>query len=266
MTVRKRLLLVFDFDGVLLNSYALLAHTMAAFGLDVGDEERFRNRRKFLKYLGGGKELLNNLVGISLPKTRKLRERLTECYVERGRIYPEFVPLLNEAIANPVVHCGVVSRNFTLTPGPTIRTVLNRSGVDEAELDFVIPVPIGVKKIDILAGMRSTRYYESILCADEISDHHAALAAGYSSLIGSYGFDAAPRLRERGDVPESCIFDAPAQLAQALAEHLANYAVSPSVAASLTVPSTSKGAMCAAKSAVADAQEKRLARATHAER
>ena len=84
--LKKRLLLVLDFDGLLLNSYALLRDAMAIFGLDVGDEERFRNRRKFLKYLGGGKELLNNLVGMSLPKTRKLRLRLTEVYLEAGRV------------------------------------------------------------------------------------------------------------------------------------------------------------------------------------
>ena len=68
--MKKRLLMVLDFDGFLVNSYAILRDTMASFGLDVGDELRFKNRRKFLKYLGGGRELLNNLVGFSLPKTR----------------------------------------------------------------------------------------------------------------------------------------------------------------------------------------------------
>lgn len=220
----KHLLLVLDFDGVLLNSYALIRETMAAFDLDVGDEERFRNRRKFLKYLGGGKELLHNLVGITLPKTRKLRERLTQCYLECGEIYPEFTGVLNAAIVNPLIHCGIVSRNFTLQPGPTIRTVLRRSGINEADLDFVIPVPIGAKKIDVLAAMRSTRYRESILCADEIGDYHAAVAADYMSVIGSYGFDASTRLLTRGDVPATCIYHTPASLAQALSRRVAPYA------------------------------------------
>ena len=60
LVLTPRLLVVLDFDGLLINSYALLRDTMASFGLDVGDQERFRNRRKFLKYLGGGRELMHN--------------------------------------------------------------------------------------------------------------------------------------------------------------------------------------------------------------
>lgn len=211
-----RLLVVLDFDGVLLNSYALIRDTMAGFGLDVGDEERFRNRRKFLKYLGGGKELLNNLVGMTLPKSRRLRARLTECYRECGYMYPEFIDVVNRMIANPAIHCGIISRNFTLRPGPTIRAVLLRSGVDEANLDFVVPVPIGASKVEVLDAMISRRYREALLCADEIGDYRAAVATGYSCLIGSYGFDATDRLLERGQVPPECLYDTPGALARAL--------------------------------------------------
>ncbi len=221
--IDQGLLVVLDFDGLLINSYALLRDTMASFGLDVGDEERFRNRRKFLKYLGGGKELLPNLVGMSLPKTRKLRARLTECYRECGFIYPEFIDVLNRMIAEPAIHCGIVSRNFTLRPGPTIRRVLARSGVDEAQLDFVIPVPIGASKVDVLDGMLASRYHEALLCADEISDYRAACEAGYSTLMGAYGFDTSARLRERGEVPMACLYDTPEALAAALRLRLAPY-------------------------------------------
>jgi phosphoglycolate phosphatase-like HAD superfamily hydrolase len=212
----KRLLLVLDFDGFLLNSYALIQETMSAFGLDVGDEDRFRNRRKFLKYLGGGREIVQNLVRFALPGTRRLRQELTSCYREKGRLYPEFGDLLNAAIRDPRVHCGIVSRNFTLEPGPTIRTVLRRSGVDEAELDFLIPIPVGVRKDDVLAGMRSDRYHRSLLGADEIGDFRAGASAGYECLIGSYGFDTSDRLVRHGEVPESCIYESPSRLAQAL--------------------------------------------------
>lgn len=219
----KRLLVVLDFDGVLLNSYALLRETMASFGLDVGDEERFRNRRKFLKYLGGGKELLHNLIGMSLPKTRKLRARLTECYRESGFIYPEFIDVLNRMIAAPGIHCGVVSRNFTLRPGATIRAVLARSGVDESNLDFVVPVPVGATKVDVLEGMSASRYHEALLCADEIGDFRAAGEAGYRSLIGSYGFDTSERLLQHGEVPAACLYDTPEALAAALRVLIAPY-------------------------------------------
>ena len=221
--LKKRLLLVLDFDGLLLNSYALLRDAMAIFGLDVGDEERFRNRRKFLKYLGGGKELLNNLVGMSLPKTRKLRLRLTEVYLDAGRVYSDLGAVVNDAIASPQIHCGIVSRNYTVNPGPTIRRVLRNSGINEAELDFVIPIPIGIHKTEVLAGMRASRYFESILCGDEVGDYHAAVAADYDCLIGSYGFDTRDRLLSHGDVPAHCIFEDPATLAAALRRRLAPY-------------------------------------------
>jgi len=221
--MKKRLLVVLDFDGFLVNSYAILRETMASFGLDVGDEQRFKNRRKFLKYLGGGRELLNNLVGLSLPKTRRLRERLTESYNEAARVFPDYVPLLNEMIANPQVHVGVLSRNYALNPGPVIRAVLARSGVNEPDLDFVIPLPVGVKKGEVLAGMRSSRYVENLLVADEVGDYTAGLAAGYDCLMASYGFDTRERLMDKGEVPPSAIYDDPASLAGELAARLEPY-------------------------------------------
>jgi phosphoglycolate phosphatase len=220
--IRKRTLLVFDFDGLLVNSYSLIRETMAAFGLDVGDEDRFKNRRKFLKYFGGGKELLNNLVNFALPKTRKLRAQLTECYRESGAVYPEFLPLLNAAIANPTVHCGILSRNYTLEPGPTMRAVLKRSGVAEDDLDFVIPIPVGIGKTDVLAGLWSSRYFDAVLCGDEIGDYHAAVSAHYAPLIGSYGFDTRNRLIKHGELPAEVIHDSPAELTEALTGYLTN--------------------------------------------
>ncbi|MBX9608398.1 MAG: hypothetical protein K2Y51_19425 [Gammaproteobacteria bacterium] len=219
----KRVLVVLDFDGLLVNSYALLRDTMAGFGLDVGDEQRFRNRRKFLKYLGGGKELLNNLVGMGLPKTGRLRERLTACYCERGYVYPEFIDVLNRMIRSRHVHCGIVSRNFTLRPGTTIRTVLRRSGIAEEHLDFVVPIPVGAKKTEVLAGMWAARYQAALLLADEVGDYHAAREAGYESMMGTYGFDTRERLMRRGEVPSHALYDTPAELAAALRARLVGY-------------------------------------------
>ena len=261
--MKKRLLVVLDFDGFLVNSYAIIRDTMDAFGLDIGDELRFKNRRKFLKYFGGGKELLTNLVGFTLPKTRKLRARLTQAYIESAAVHSEYVELLNEMIANPQIHCGVVSRNYALDPGPTIRTVLARSGIDEADLDFVIPLPVGVKKGEVLAGMRSSRYGEMLLAADEIGDYAAGSAAGYDCLIGSYGFDTRERLIVKGEVPEHVIYDNPVSLAAALKARVAPYEVRSSVAplpvAESGFPSivrvSPKGARYPAKSAVQLAQE-----------
>lgn len=256
--MKKRLLMVLDFDGFLVNSYAILRDTMASFGLDVGDELRFKNRRKFLKYLGGGRELLNNLVGFSLPKTRRLRERLTEYYAEAAAVHAEYVPLLNEMIANPQIHCGVLSRNYAINPGPVIRAVLARSGVQEAHLDFVIPLPVGVKKGEVLAGMRSTRYVENLLAADEVGDYTAGVAAGYECLMASYGFDTRERLEVKGEVPAAQIYDEPSSMAAALAARLAPYAVrsgTSALASRTGLWGASNGARYEAKSAVQRVQE-----------
>lgn len=211
MIYGKPLLVVLDFDGFLVNSYALLKATFAHFGLDVGDEERFRNRRKFLKYFGGGREVLTHLVNISLPKKKKIRAALTEEFLAHGRVFPEFIPLVNQLIANPQAHVGILSRNYTFNPGPAMRTVLRHHGTDEQELDFVIPIPVGVKKTDVLAAMRCARYRRCLFGGDEIGDYDAAEAAGYIPIIASYGLDHRARLIDRG-VPARCIFDTPWQL------------------------------------------------------
>jgi phosphoglycolate phosphatase len=211
---KKDTLVVLDFDGFLVNSYGLLHATFRHFGLDIGDEERFRHRRKFLKYLGGGKEFIRNFVAYSLPKKEKIRNRLTEIYQKEGRIYPPFVPLINRMIKSPDIHVGVISRNFTLNPGRTIRTVLRNSLVDEHDLDFVIPIPVGAKKYDVLEGMKSHRYRQCIFGADEISDYNAAVDTGYNKiLMAGYGFDNRQRLVSQGEIPPDIIFDTPDELA-----------------------------------------------------
>lgn len=214
----KKLLCVLDFDGFLINSYQLLQATFASFGLDIGDAERFRHRRKFLKYLGGGKEFLGNLVRYSLPKQRKIRSSLTDIYQGEGRIYREFIPVVNAMIADPDVHAGIISRNFTLHPGMTIRKVLRNSGVAEQDLDFVIPLEVGVKKNAVLEGMRSDRFLRCIFGGDEVGDFRAANDIGYDTiLMASYGFDDRIRLVANGLVPGRLIFDTPEALASRLA-------------------------------------------------
>lgn len=219
--MRKQWLVVLDFDGFMVNSYEVVRQTMLSFGLDPGDEERFRNRRKFLKYLGGGKEVLGNLVRFPLPSTKRLRRRLTDCYLETALLYPAFTRLLNALIEHPQVHVGVVSRNFALDPGATIRAVMERSGVQEADLDFVIPLPVGVRKGEVLAGMHGGRFQRAILGGDEIGDYRCGEKAGYDCIIGSYGFDTRRRLLNKGEVPIGNVVDTPEQAARALLDSMA---------------------------------------------
>ena len=205
---QKHILIVLDFDGFLIDSYKVLKKTFVEFGLDIVDVERFQHRRKFLKYMGGGKEFLGNLVSYTLPKKQKIRKKLTDIYMEEGRIYPEFTNLLNRMIENPLCHIGIISRNFTHNLGLTIRRVLRNSDVNESDLDFVIPIPVGVKKHDVLEGMRSSRYVNTVFGADEIGDYRAASETGYDTIImASYGFDNRERLIKQGEVPPEIILD-----------------------------------------------------------
>ena len=213
----KETLVVLDFDGLLINSYALLKSTFSHFGLNVGDEGRFQDREKFLKYLGGGKEFIGNLVNLSLPKKKMIREQLTETYCTEGQVYPEFTSVINDMIDNPNIHVGIVSRNFTHHPGQTIRQVLKNSKITEAALDFIIPISVGVKKANVLEGMKASSYKQSIFAADEISDYRAAYDTGYDFiLMASYGFDTKRRLIKKGNIPEKIIFESPNKLANKL--------------------------------------------------
>ncbi len=216
-----RALVVLDFDGFLVNSYAVLHSTFEIFGLDIGDETRFRHRRKFLKYLGGGREILGNLVSYALPRKRRLRQTLTEQFLAHGRVYLAFTPLVNAMIASPRVHVGIVSRNFTLNPGTTMRAVLRHSGVREQDLDFVIPIPVGAEKRDVLDAMQSPRYDLALFGADEIGDYRAAKDAGYDAVMAGYGFDAAKRLIDKGQVPPDRVFDTPERVVGHLRARLA---------------------------------------------
>lgn len=212
----KQMIAVFDFDGFLINSYELIKHTFEKFGLDIGDENRFKNRRKFLKYMGGGKEILRNFVAFSLPNKRRLRKALTHEFMTYGRIYPEFKSTLNRMIDSPAIHVGILSRNFTTSPGTTIRTVLSNSGVKEASMDFVIPIPVGSKKTNVLKAMKSSQYQQCWFCGDEISDYRSACDAGYQVIMAGYGFDHRQRLMAKGGVPAESIFDDPRSAAQYL--------------------------------------------------
>ena len=217
----KRLLVVLDFDGLLVDSYALIRAAFADFDLDVGDARRFRDRRKFLKYLGGGREILPNLVRVALPRKRRIRAALTAHYRTSGRLFEPFVPYLNAMIAAPRVHVGIVSRNFTINPGMTIRQVLINSGIDEANLDFIIPISAGVKKHATLEGMNSSRYKKTLFGGDEIGDYKAALETGYDKImIGSYGFDNRQRLVKTGKIPEELIYDTQSSIVQAFEKSL----------------------------------------------
>ena len=76
---------------------------------------------------------------------------------------------------------------------------------------------MGVKKRDILEGMKSSRYKQCLFGADEVGDFRAAMETGYDTIfMASYGFDNRKRLISEGGVPTDIIFDTPKELAKHL--------------------------------------------------
>ena len=54
-------LIIFDADGTLIDAFSAIDTAFAHHGMNIGDLERFQERRKFFKYIGGIKEFPRNL-------------------------------------------------------------------------------------------------------------------------------------------------------------------------------------------------------------
>jgi phosphoglycolate phosphatase len=54
-------LIIIDADGTVIDAFSAIGTTFMQHGLDLGDLERFQQRRNLFKYLGGIKEFPRNL-------------------------------------------------------------------------------------------------------------------------------------------------------------------------------------------------------------
>lgn len=213
-------MVVFDADGTLIDTFPVVEKTFSLHGMDIGDLQRFKRRRKLLKYIGGLREFPKNL-GRQLEKSnrRRLKKTLTEVYREQASPFPYMIDLLLQLIDTPDVRVGIVSRNVTNEPEKTISAVLERHGVDCRKLDFLRCIPLGDGKATHFRTLRDEfdiNPLRAIACGDEHKDYVAAITAGMQALIASYGFEDHARLTDDFEIPPELISPSPAELAHRL--------------------------------------------------
>ena len=130
--------MVFDADGTTIDAFQAIESTFLRHGMDIGDLDRFRKRRKLFKYLGGLRELPTNLRRqFGKQSRRKLLATLTEVYRHEARLYPGIPELLSTLVATPGIRVGLVTRNVTVEPEETLRLLFRRHGIDTADFDYL---------------------------------------------------------------------------------------------------------------------------------
>ncbi len=213
-------LVVFDADGTTIDAFQAIETTFLRHGMDIGDLERFRKRRKLFKYLGGLRELPNNLrQQFGKQSRRKLLATLTDVYREEARLYPGIPELLSTLVDTPDIRVVLVTRNVTIDPAETLRQLFLRHGIDTGDFDDMACIALGDDKA---APIRAARLRFDInparayACGDEYRDYAAAVSCGMHPFIVSYGFEDAERLMAGFGVPADIIADSPAELAARL--------------------------------------------------
>lgn len=213
-------LVVFDADGTTIDAFQAIEATFLRHGMDIGDLDRFRKRRKLFKYLGGLRELPNNLrQQFGKQSRRKLLATLTEVYREEARLYPGIAELLATLVDTPNIRVCLVTRNVTIEPEETLRLLFRRHGIDTAAFDHLACIALGDDKA---APIRAARLRFDInparafACGDEYRDYAAAISCGMHPFIVSYGFEDAERLIAGFGIPADIVADSPVELAARL--------------------------------------------------
>jgi phosphoglycolate phosphatase len=209
---RERLV-IFDADGTTVDAFHAVEQSFLRHGMDLGDQGRFRRRRKLFKYLGGLREFPVNLRRQFGPQSRrKLLGTLTEFYRHEARLYPGIAELLQRLLAAPDIRVGLVTRNVTLEPQHTLKLLFARHGIDTDAFDYFSCIALGEDKT--LEFKHAREYYginpaRSYACGDEYGDYRAALGAGMYPFVVAYGVEDQARLSERYAVPGEFIASSP---------------------------------------------------------
>lgn len=213
-------LVVFDADGTTIDAFDAIETTFRRHGMDIGDLERFRKRRKLFKYLGGLRELPNNLrQQVGKQSRRKLLATLTEVYRNEASLFPGIAELVSTLMDAPGIRVGLVTRNVTIEPEETLRQLFRRHDIDTGAFDYMACISLREDKAGPLGAARvkfdinPARAYS---CGDEHRDYAAALACGLHPFIVSYGFEDAERLIGGFGVPAEVVADSPGELAARL--------------------------------------------------
>lgn len=213
-------LVVFDADGTTIDAFQAIKTTFLRHDMDIGDLERFRKRRKLFKYLGGLRELPNNLrQQFGKQSRKKLLATLTEVYRQEAMLYPGIAELLSTLLEAPGIRVGLVTRNITVEPAETLRQLFRRHGIDSDAFDYLACISLGEDKATPIRAAR--RLFDinparSYACGDEYRDYGAAVSCGMHPFIVSYGFENAERLIAGFGVPADVVAHSPAELVSRL--------------------------------------------------
>ncbi len=211
-------LIILDADGTTVDAFSAINQTFGAHDMDIGDIERFQNRRHIFKYLGGIRELPKNLRKQLKGRSRAaLIGTLTEVYREQASLYEGVGDLINRLIAAPDLRVGVITRNITQEPEETLQQLYRRNGVEVDALDFIIHLPLREDKAPAFRAIRDSfgvnpaRAYAS---GDEKRDFLAAIGSGMHPFMVAYGFESFDRLTKKIGVPEELISRHPLEFKQ----------------------------------------------------
>ena len=209
-------LVILDADGTTIDAFRAIEKTFLHHGMDIGPLVRFQKRRNLFKYLGGFKEMPQNLRRQIGPGRRtKLIATLTEVYREEARMFDGIEAMIRRLAAADDVRVGIVTRNITIDPLATLARLFERHGIAPDVLDFLVHLPLSEHK---LAYFRQTRERFGInpacafACGDEAKDFKAAVGAGMHSFMVSYGFEDFERLHGKHEIPVEVIARSPDEL------------------------------------------------------
>jgi phosphoglycolate phosphatase len=206
-------LIILDVDGTLVDAFSAIGIAFAQHGMDVGDLERFQKRRNLFKYIGGIKEFPRNLARHMGKHVRKeLLGTLTEVYREEALLYPGMAELISDLMEAPGIRVGMVTRNICDEPKTTLARLFARHDLDIGHLDFMHYLPLREDKTLHFKAAREQlgiNPARAFACGDEHRDYAAALAAGMSPFIVSYGFESYARLTLKFGIPEEVISQDP---------------------------------------------------------
>jgi phosphoglycolate phosphatase len=210
-------LVILDADGTTIDAFRAIEKTFAHHGMDIGPLARFQQRRNIFKYLGGLKEMPQNLrkqVGRGM-RTR-IVDTLTDVYREEAVMFAGMERLILRLAAAPGVKVGVVTRNITNNPIETLTRLFGRHGIEPDLLDFLVHLPLSEDKLPYFRrtreefGVNPARAYA---CGDEAKDFRAAVNTGMHPFMVSYGFEGFDRLHLKHEIPEEVISRTPDELA-----------------------------------------------------
>jgi phosphoglycolate phosphatase len=217
-------LIILDADGTTIDAFDAINLAFSTHNMDIGDIERFQDRRKIFKYIGGLKEWPKNLHKQLKEKQRiALINTLTDIYRDRAQLFEGMGGMINRLIAQPDLRVGMISRNVTNEPEQTLCKLYQRNGVDVGGLDFLIHLPLKQPKLAAFESIRENlkinpaRAYAT---GDEKCDYVAAIGSGMHPFMVSFGFESYQRLTKKIGVPAVLISRHPSELRERVLQAL----------------------------------------------